>query len=73
MIENGSEDPYVETKYLLHPRNSWNHAFTENCQELAPDLKTIFFSSDWCCKLGSSQVFAARGFTFPHAAEKKKA
>jgi hypothetical protein len=67
VVEDGKEDPHVVTKYLLHPRSSWNHAFTENCQELSPDLKTIFFNSDWCCRYGSPQVFVARGYTFPKA------
>jgi hypothetical protein len=65
VVENGQEDPYLVAQYLLHPRSSWNSAFTENCQELAPDLKTIFFNSDWTNKHGQPQVFAARGFTFP--------
>ena len=65
VIEDGQEDPYIATKYLVHPRSSWDGAFTENCPVLAPDLKTVFFNSDWTCKLGQPQVFVARGFTFP--------
>jgi hypothetical protein len=65
VVEKGKDDPHIATKYLLHPRSSWNGAFTENCPELAPDLKTIFFNSDWTGKFGQPQVFAARGFTFP--------
>jgi len=59
------DDPYIVTKYLLHPRSSWNWAGTENCQELSPDFKTVMFNSDWTCKIGSPQLFAVRGFTFP--------
>ena len=36
-----------------------------NCQVLAPDLKTVFFNSDWTCQFGQPQVFAVRGFQFP--------
>jgi hypothetical protein len=63
-IDDGNEDPYVVTKYLLHPRSSWHHATTENCQVLSPDLKTVFFNSDWTCQFGQPQVFAVRGFQF---------
>ncbi|OPZ25315.1 MAG: hypothetical protein BWZ02_02519 [Lentisphaerae bacterium ADurb.BinA184] len=65
VVNSATEDPYIVTKYLLHPRSSWNSAFTENCQELSPDLRTVFFSSDWTCTFGSPQVFVARGFAFP--------
>jgi hypothetical protein len=65
VVENGAEGPYIETKYLLHPRSSWNGAFTENCQQVSPDLRTVFFNSDWTGKFGEPQVFAVRGFTFP--------
>jgi len=65
VVENGDEDPYIITKYLLHPRSSWNGAFTENCQVLSPDLNTVIFNSDWTGKHGQPQVFAARGFSFP--------
>lgn len=65
VVENGAEDPFIVTKHLLHPRSSWNGAFTENCQALSPDLKTVFFNSDWTGKFGEPQVFAVRGFTFP--------
>ena len=65
VVENGKEDPYIVTKYLLHPRSSWNGAFTENCQALSPDRKTVFFNSDWTSTFGEPQVFAVRGFTFP--------
>ncbi|MBM4144369.1 MAG: hypothetical protein FJ225_12375 [Lentisphaerae bacterium] len=65
VIENGTEDVSIKTKYLLHPRSSWNGAHTENCPELAPDLKTIFFTSDWTGAVGQPQVFAVRGFEFP--------
>ena len=66
-IADGEEDPYIIAKYLLHPRSSWHHATTENCQVLAPDLKTVFFNSDWTCQFGHPQVFAVRGFRFPEA------
>ena len=66
LIENGTEDPYLVTKYLLHPRSSWDGAFTENCPVLSPDLRTVFFNSDWTCTLGQPQVFAVRGFEFLH-------
>jgi hypothetical protein len=65
VVENRGEDPYIVTKYLLHPRSSWNGAFTENCPELSPDLKTVCFNSDWTGQIGQPQVFAARGFAFP--------
>lgn len=67
VVGNGGEDPYLITKYLLHPRSSWNSAWTENCPMLSPDLKTVFFTSDWTCRHGVPQVFAARGFEFPEA------
>jgi len=57
----------VMTKYLLHPRSSWNNAATENCPELSPDGKTVFFNSDWTCEFGRPQVFCVRGFSFPDA------
>lgn len=65
VIEPRNEDPYMVTKYLLHPRSSWISAHVENCQELSPDLTHVFFNSDWTCKVGKPQVFAVRGFTFP--------
>ncbi len=67
VIEGPGEDPYITTKYLLHPRSSWNSASTENCQELSPDLRHVFFNSDWTCTIGQPQLFAVRGFTFPEA------
>lgn len=60
-----SEDPYIVTQHLVHPRSSWNGAFTENCQQVSPDLRTVFFNSDWTGTFGAPQVFAVRGFTFP--------
>ena len=65
MVESDNEDPHIVTKYLLHPRSSWSGANTENCPVLSPDLKTVFFNSDWTCKFGQPQVFAVRGFTMP--------
>jgi hypothetical protein len=62
---SAKEEPHIVTKYLLHPRSSWNGAFTENCQEISPDLKTVCFNSDWTGTIGQPQVFAARGFAFP--------
>jgi len=67
VIEAANEPPYLAVRYLLHPRSSWNWAGTENCPELSPDLKMVMFNSDFLGKLGCSQVFAARGFTFPTA------
>jgi len=61
------EEPVLVPKYLLHPRSSWNSAFTENCQELSPDLKTVFFNSDFLSDFGKPQLFCVRGFTFPEA------
>mgnify|MGYP002623475718 FL=1 len=68
VIDDGKEDPYVATRYLLHPRSSWHSALTENCQVLSPRLDTVFFNSDWTCKHGRPQVFCVRGFTFPESA-----
>jgi hypothetical protein len=65
VIEPAGEDPYLVTKYLLHPRSSWSWAGVENCQELSPDLNHIFFNSDWTCTIGRPQLFAVRGFTWP--------
>jgi len=63
--EPAGEDPDLVTKYLLHPRSSWSWAGVENCQELSPDLKQVFFNSDWTCTIGRPQLFVVRGFTFP--------
>lgn len=65
VIEPAGEDPYIVTKYLLHPRSSWNWAGTENCPELSPDRGRVLFNSDWTCKPGCTQLFAARGFSWP--------
>ena len=65
VIEPANEDPYIVTKYLLHPRSSWIWAGVENCQELSPDLRHLFFNSDWTCVVGRPQLFVARGFSFP--------
>ena len=64
-VASAKEDPYLVPKYLLHPHSSWNSAYTENCPILAPNGKTVFFNSDWCCKFGEPQLFAVRGFEFP--------
>ncbi|MBE7465828.1 MAG: PD40 domain-containing protein [Planctomycetes bacterium] len=65
VVEKPGADPYLVTKYLLHPRSSWSWAAVENCQNLAPDLKHVFFNSDWTCTIGAPQLFVTRGFTFP--------
>jgi len=65
VVEGEDGDPQILTRYLVHPRSSWSWAWTENCPELSPDLKTVIFNSDWTCKLGVPQVFLARGFGFP--------
>jgi hypothetical protein len=65
VVEKEGEDPQIHAKYLLHPRSSWNGAHTENCPELSPDRKTVFFNSDWTGQVGRPQVFAVRGFQFP--------
>ena len=65
VVEEAGEDPYLVPQYLLHPHSSWNSAYTENCPILAPDCRTVFFNSDWCCKFGEAQLFAVRGFRFP--------
>jgi hypothetical protein len=65
VVRRDREDPFLITKYLLHPRSSWASAWTENCPVLSPDMKTVFFNSDWTCRLGCPQLFAARGFEFP--------
>jgi hypothetical protein len=70
VIEPGGDDPYIVTKYILHPRSSWNWAGVENCPELSPDLSHVFFNSDWTCIVGRSQLFVARGFSFPESEER---
>lgn len=65
VIEKPGEEPYLVTKYLLHPRSSWIWAGTENCPELSPDCRSVVFNSDWTCVIGKTQLFCARGFEFP--------
>lgn len=67
VIEPENEDPYLVPKYLLHPRSSWNGAYTENVPVLSPDGRTVVFLSDWLGKVGTPQLFAVRGFEFPHS------
>ena len=65
VVEDGDDDPYLRSKYLLHPRSSWNSAFTENCPVMTPDTRVVFFNSDYLCNYGQPQVFAVRGHEFP--------
>ena len=65
VVDTAGGDPYVITRYLLHPRSSWNSAFTENCPVVSPDGTVVCFNSDWLGKYGQPQVFAVRGFRFP--------
>ena len=65
VIEPPNEEPYLVPQYLLHPRSSWNGAYTENVPVLSPDGRTVMFLSDWLGKVGTPQLFAAQGFEFP--------
>lgn len=67
VVESPHEDPYLVPKYLLHPRSSWEGAYTENIPVLSPDGRTVVFISDWLGKVGVPQLFAVRGFDFPRA------
>jgi len=65
VVEPRGEDPYVVPKFLLLPRSSWNWALTENCPELSPDCRTVFYNTDFCSEGHRPQVCAVQGFAFP--------
>ncbi len=61
--------PALVAKHLLHPLSHWSGSYWTECQPaLAPDLKTVFFNTDFCAKDGHPQLVAVRGFTFPAGA-----
>ena len=66
VVAPDGEDPYVIPKHLLNAQSSWTgNYWTEVQPAMSPDCKTIFFNSDYLCKIGHPQLFCVQGFEFP--------
>ena len=69
-LDNDVDGPFVQPRYLLHPKSSWKPYWCETLPCMTPDKKWIFFNSDYPGVNGykgarhTPQIFAIRGMAW---------